>query len=1072
MPRRRLVWCAVVCGVVVGLGGPGSLAQERDGETASAGALEKIDALRLHEMMRSFSMWEMVDHHSAAIKKQGGLAVKIITIKTLRAKALDPATPPAQRRAMLNEAINLQLKVIEEFGKKADTKQGKIALLDQQFLLVEIAGLDRVQDPYGLNMMYLRGTADERATIVTLTTRAVRLLDQVSDTARDYLAEWNTLDDQVDSRPALEQLQFRLLQQGAWVYLYRGLALSSGSDRTFCLTQAQSMASECLQRGWAKHRSLLIIGAASLGLGRYDPALKNLQAVDVAEAPVGVRVQALFMIPQALAGKSEYTEAMKAANAFYEKAVKLTDERMKVAHGVSAALLRSEVYDAAASRQTDQAKAAGYRKEAMKVLVDFISDHAGDAGVQMALFEIIVRKYGKGISLEEPATLKAANPIVLMALAVGNHGVWGQDMPETQRMLLLKGPQKALEELLSRTDSVSVKMRPDAMWYLAKIQALRLQTGLSARLHAEIAQKHPDHKLAPVAALNAVRQYAGLIQERTKATDEKKEAVSPNLRREYVAAMETLLNNAKWVEAARKLEKIEGRYFDLGWQLYKLVEITGDSPEKAKEKSDLQRRAIEAFRKVPRTEIRPYMAGHHLGLWMEVDHLDARQGTKTPPGHGESREVVGRLKAYSEDAKTEAARASAEAAKAAAAGDAAKAKEAEDFAKDLSEWGAHAAYNVATVTYNHLEETGSALAQLKALPEQWPNTSVIEASMEFRIRKLIEQGMTDEAGEEVKKFHELFRERSGQLIPLVIANIQKAIKKLQASLAPDKEVKLRAYRAGYSKFAKLLYDDVVKDPKDPKYDKLLLLSRKQLYGDALVGTGKGAEALKLFQECRKDQDAENEVKKKEIETKYKDRHELAKTAAETSAKALQDVVIKVLAELTEEFKKESYAARELVRISAHLGKLLGAGGGAASAPASGATSAPATEDLKRAVALTLKSHQKLMDRLAKAEKDDLPVDMTTLWGLGKSYELLKKYAEALKAYRRLADGIEDRFPKQYWQAELAYCRCALEAYREDKQKLEELQFYVEGLQKKDKFFGGEYPRFNAIKAQIRQLLDR
>jgi len=95
-----------------------------------------------------------------------------------------------------------------------------------------------------------------------------------------------------------------------------------------------------------------------------------------------------------------------------------------------------------------------------------------------------------------------------------------------------------------------------------------------------------------------------------------------------------------------------------------------------------------------------------------------------------------------------------------------------------------------------------------------------------------------------------------------------------------------------------------------------------------------------------------------------------------------------------------------------------------------------------------------------------------LWGLGKSYEVLQKYTKALKVYRRLADGIEVKYPKQYWQAELAYCRSALGAYRQDSRKLEELQYYMDGLEKKDKFFGGLFGKFNALKAEIRQLGDR
>ncbi|MCE5277295.1 MAG: tetratricopeptide repeat protein [Planctomycetaceae bacterium] len=1035
---------------------------------ADSGALQTIDPIALHRLMQDMGMWEAVKYQQSLLSAQGGAAQDVIAIETLvrQAKDREHNFSHEQRVAWLNEAIVRQLRVVEaaKVDDKADFKT-RLKYAEARFQLAAMSGLDRVQSPYGLDMIFLRGSEEDRRMIVLLTRNAAPLVVDLLDRLRDQINNCTTLEQITLEKPRLEDLRSKVLPIGMWILLYRGLALPQDHpERAYYLSQAQGAGNECAKKDIDVHRGLLVEGTAAGALGQTERALKLLRQVDGEDYDpdlVGPRVQALFEIPRVLAGGGQYTEAMTAIDEFYKKSVAMIKRgytpddlaplatAIEVEQDVSAVILRSYVYDAAAAKSSDAAKAADYRGQALNVLVEFINKHSGRADVQETLYKVIVRKYAANIKLEDPETLKKANPVVLMALAMGNYQTWNDPkLSEAQRLQLMAGPEKALKELLARKDDpAAVKMRPQALWYLAKIELVKRETLSAARTYFEIASKHPANGLAPGSAFNSVVCYSGLVGE----MQEKNQSISPNLRREYVKALEALLEKPEWVQAAQQAAKAAGEdpnsvlthYYELGVELQRLAEAIGNSAEVLNEKIALRKRAAAAYRRVPPIDLGAYMEAQYWALDMEAENVDASKESTTPPSIKEIGDLVSQAMEYSNKAAAEAAKPTAAA-----------------QAKMLREYGSRAAYLAATVKYNHQGIVIQALKELDELPKKWPGTTVIEASKEFRIRKLIENGNIEEARVSLNDFVSQYSDRSGPLIDLLIANIQKTIKQLdQGARGPTTEARLKSYRDGYAKFARMLYE--TKDNADAQ----TLLDRKQLYGDALIMAGQFAEALTLFEEISAAQTADREVKEKAISSKFDARHQ-ALVQVGADPEQVYAICRKALDDLSAEFVRSTFVARDLQKVVVSLGKALGKDG-------SPAQSKPGEAQTKEQLAsLCLRGHRKLMDRLAADEKEGIAFDAKTFWGLGRSYEGLKKFDEALKIYQRLTQGFDKaRQAEQYWESELANCRCWLEAFRSDRGKIENLNVYVKKLEDADKTFGGKYPGFNAIKADIRQILN-
>lgn len=1082
----------------------------QDKPKAPRSAYDSLDPSVLSAALQELQMREVNDYLLDQLGRGGeSTVVTLLKAEALIGKAIIEGTALAERRRVLNQAINFLRQVVAGTANPPDDK-ALVKHLEYRLRLAATAGLIRAE-PYALRLAYLQGAEQDRRDVISLTARASNLMIELENETNDLLVEWRAdLEKLVTIVPPLRQLHGRVLYQAAWVYLYRGLALPHGPDKKQFLAMAQIAGSKCRQTGRHPYRSRLVQGIAARALGRHSDADKHLSGLNMANVPTDVRIQAMFEAARNLAEEGKVKEALQAVDRLYETGSKLLGKSGKLRIEIHSAILRSHVYEVQSARETMPKPKKALLDKGFQFLVEVIQKHGARPEVRGTMFDIIAHKYGGDVDPKNADSVKRARTAPLLALSY-------------LRLKQISGGARAfaeavtmLKEVLGRKDPVATMMRADTMWYLALAYNELKENIKAGRMFAKLAREFPSHQLARNAAMNATATFRGVISQRI----ENKKAVTSSIRKEFVDALKVLLGNDQWAKQVH----VASQFYDLGWQYEKLA--MGAPPD---QKLKFQQQAVEAYRKVPQSNLKDYMAAQHQALTLEVEIMASVKDV--PLAAAES--LVSRLTAYSERTKQEAP----------------KVKVSDkNLAKDFLMWGSRAAFNVATVYYNHMDREAKAIAMLKALPGQWPQTPVLEESSEFLIRKLMEQGNTLEASKEVEKFTQKHPQRGSQLIDLVIRNIQAAIK----VLAKDRRMagKVAAYRKGYQHLAKLLYDNAAKDPNTtPKR----LLELKQMHGDALAESGQAEDALKLFLECKAEEDKRLQAKRdqidKEIEKKIKAMEAIAAKGPRALHEAIDGVLKKIpkapatgqvraialkngqcfTGDLTKtpdgyavatnvvkvnpdtkkpelKIQQRTFAADQvalivpqdaaqpisLFKANSYLKKKLPTKSSGTTATTQAATS-PATQknspEINEAIDLVLEAYVKLMNAQRLVRKNALQEDPANFWGLGKSHFALKQYFKALKYYSQLSRRIDpNRNPQRYWEAQLAYCRCALEALRKVRRRLEKdpqknreklqrnteslegLRAFMRQLEQEDPRKGGLYQEYNAIEAELRSLL--
>ncbi|MBL7133223.1 MAG: hypothetical protein ISS78_03930 [Phycisphaerae bacterium] len=1079
----------------------------QDKPKAPHSAYDSLDPSVLSAALRELQMREVNAYLLDQLERSGDpITVRVLKAEDLIHNATLVGVALDQRRELLNQAIALLRQVVAGTANPPDDK-ALIKHLEYKLKLAATAGLIRAE-PYALRLAYLQGAEQDRRDVISLTAKASNLMIELENETNDLLVEWRAdLEKLVTIVPPLRQLHSRVLYQAAWVYLYRGLALPLGPDKKQFLAMAQIAGSKSRRTGRNPYRSRLVQGIAGRALGRHGDADKHLSGLNTANVPTDVRIQAMFEAACNLAEEGKVEEALQAVDRLYKTGSKLLGESGKLQMELHSAILRSHVYEVQSARETMPKPKKALLDKALQVLVEVIQQHGASPEVRGTMFDIIAHKYGGDVDPGNDASVKRAHSVVLLALSV-------------LRLKQKSGGARAfaeavtmLKEVLGRKDPLSAMLRPDTMWYLALAYHELRDNVKAGQMFAKLAGEFPDHRLARNAAMNATATFRGIISERVEG----KKPVPSSIRKRFVAALEVLLGNDRWVKQA------EGQFYDLGWQYEKLATAATTAEEKLK----LQQQAVEAYKKVPESNLKDYMDARHQALMLEVEIMASAKDVSLPAAEG----LVERLTGYSARAKQEASK----------TGD-------KDLASDLTTWGSRAAFNVATVYYNHMDRETKAIEMLKALPGQWPQTPVLQESSEFLIRKLMEQGNTLAASKEVEEFTKKHPQRGSQLIDLVITNIRAAIKVMAKD--PRMADKVAAYRKGYQHLAKLLYDNAAKDPNTTPQQ---LLDLKQMYADALAEGGKPEEALKLSLECKAEEDkklkAERDRIDKDFDTKIKAMEAIAAKGPQALHQAITDVLEKIpKAPLTGEaraivlndgrhftgevtktpagyvvkinvvriepetkkplvkIEQRTFAADQvalivpkdatqpiaLFKANIYLAKLLREGGGATTR-ATRATTTPAIKnraEIDEVVILLLNGYDKLMNAQRLVRKNALQEDPANFWLLAKSYFALKQYFEALKYYSQLSRRIDpNRNPQRYWEAQLAYCRCALEAFRKVRRQLEEdpqknreklqrnteslegLRAFMRQLEQEDPRKGELYQEYNAIEAELRSLLE-
>jgi tetratricopeptide (TPR) repeat protein len=107
---------------------------------------------------------------------------------------------------------------------------------------------------------------------------------------------------------------------------------------------------------------------------------------------------------------------------------------------------------------------------------------------------------------------------------------------------------------------------------------------------------------------------------------------------------------------------------------------------------------------------------------------------------------------------------------------------------------------------------------------------------------------------------------------------------------------------------------------------------------------------------------------------------------------------------------------------------------------------------------------------SEAGKNPQPQDAVNVQGLARAYRRLGRYEPSLECYYELSQGLDrEKFPSEYWAAELEYCQCMLEAFGRDPHALDRLGVRIRQLRMLDPRMGGLSAQFDGIEEHAGRL---
>jgi len=1023
------------------------------GANGSGSAYRTLDDGKLAAALRQMRMDELLDE----LVREGGdsKVARLLQAESMIARA-QGMNDPVARDKLLAAAVQLLKKLIAE----ADPRSSKelCDLFQLRFRLARTMALDR-GEMYALRLLYLQGGPPDVQMLRSLTEEAAGILGKLERDVEAALMDWRVQPKLLVTRvPWLEEFKLGLRYWSAWVFFYRGMTLPTGAKKKQLLGSAifnaESFADGSAATG-VKFPARLLIGMSNRELSKFDEAAKHLaMLVGSGRVPDGVKIQAMFEVARngiergkfqargggrrpapkpAPKGKSKgkgkpapapapapgggnfaqsFKQADKAIDDFEKKGKELLGKGGEIQIDVMVAMLRNYLFDSW-SKCVTGAEKTKHVQAAQAALLKFVSKYSDRPEVVNPFLKILAEKF------RDRKDFDNLDSMILLAMAVRARA--NEDIPKSEKLLKL---------IVGRSDPITAKVRPQALWYLALIRNDRNENLASAKLFLELAAKYPKHDLAQKSVNNAVIIFNGIVQERRR----KREPVGSNIREEYVAALDVLLDNPAWAKEGDTAKW----NFDRGWQCMQLAE----SAETARDREAHDKwvdKALKSFPAVPRTAPE-YRYARHLELQLRSKRVLASR-LEESVARVEGNSLVTNLKDHSEKC-----RAAAEKLK--AAGNAGRKMQ------DLMKWGANADLWQAEVFYRVLREERKALSILGQIPGNWPDReSVVQEAAELEIRWLVERGQVDQAIKKVDDFSKKYsKEEADQLLHLVVIQIQKRIDHL--SLQQEGGEDLKKYRGVLESFSKVLYEAVKDKPLGDRY------ARTQLRARALAENDKVAEALPMFQELEGSKKAQRDAREKKIDDEY-----AARRSRLAQAKSNPILLAKMANETVSMLDKygvtpeNSSIAQGLVDAVRYLSRQ------------------DAADKAETRV-------QMLADRLAVAYGEDripkmlkrmLPIDATNVLGLALCYWKMKKYDDAVKMYTDVLgalDPSDEEQGKLYWKVQMDLCTCAWEGYQANPKALQSLRNRIRMLGLKDKFYGGWYGKFNEITAKIESVLSK
>ncbi|MCK4275025.1 MAG: hypothetical protein KAX78_00820, partial [Phycisphaerae bacterium] len=704
---------------------------------------------------------------------------------------------------------------------QSDAEQ--IAHMRFELRLGEVLG-QALTEPYAGRLVYLHGSRHDRQVLAERTARPIELLVALEDQIARLLVRWRASPRRlIWSVPDLEELSQQVAYRLAWIRLYRAMGLVDGTDQhrrrkarllREALVVGEKFAADENLTG-VGHQAMLLAGRAARELAQLTDqedrklsfhlkASEHLAAAGAGHAPPAVRAEAKFEAARNLIEQDRYDAAGEAVEAFKLFYVRAFPHDAPAAH-VKGALLVSYLYRRrAAAGPGGPAEAAEFDRLAQEALIRPAQDHR-------QIRDDYLRMIGPIYTDRDDL----ANLDSMILLAVAETGD-ASDRAEA-----------ALRAILDRSDDTSRSLRTDALWRLGVVLGSAGKPRRAAQRFYELAAGWPDHPRSFDAALNAVREYAAVID---KLTDSGA-PVSAELRERMIAALDLLLGRRDWAtrdEAARW-------YYELGYQCHQMAE----QPAPAHARCQWIGRAIAAFANVP-----PSLPAHtEAGYWSLRLRFE-RLGQFGVAAAEAPQQLLADTNCYSAEALTAAAQ----------EGD-------PDRAAQLRRWGCSADFLAAVITCQMLNQERAALEMLQALPAKWPGSPALRTAAQFRIRKLLGLRRTAQAIEEIRVARATWGAAGDDLLKLLVVQIRDRLADSLGAARAD----LEQFRRAYLSFAGDLFAPVAAKPIEARYLLTQMLADANYHAartDEAAGRGEIArsryqEALKLFAQCKTYDDARN-----------------------------------------------------------------------------------------------------------------------------------------------------------------------------------------------------------------------
>lgn len=803
MARARalgLALTAVVAGMFW-LGSPAKLSgQEAGGKSGSA--YDKLDEGQLARALQSFGMTELLEALAkstpAKIEDVGRASVLI----QAKLGEVSTASQPADKQRLLKEVLQLQEQAVEATKKATDHKE-----LYRHYRLtlerVVTEGITMV-DPYAERVFYLQSRPQDYATILELTGPAIKILDRLVD-AMQRMHEGFSEDDRymVDgTATAMEELMAEARYRGAWVRLYRALAMDKGTaEREGLLRQVISDVAEFANAednsSGVKHMSLLMSGMAERELGELDKARTLLERANNKEAGERWQLRALFELCHAEIELGPPEKAEDALKSFAENGLKIAASpsfmgaNAQVAIDMQSTLLRSHFYSLraeAAKNRKDAAAEKEAQTAALKTLLAFTEKYPD---FKKAFIDVIAPKY-------DGQPIERIPMEMLMPLAYKNY------QEETQESLVQaeKYAQYALDK---QTDP---KKKAEAMWLLCWVRNQQGKLGdkgrlfEAARLFREFAERYREDENAGKAVLYAVGNLRGVM---TKA--DKSRAIdvqpAPDFAQEYVRALEAAVTRAQADDPL-----LPSFYYELG----KTYEDLGRSAD-----------AIVAFNLIPpRDEL--YIPSRYRVLKNSVTSLRSDTKLSLVQRQPKAEALINDLKNYREQAAKYIA-----------------ATQDEDRKKQVQDWAVDCDVLVAELLSDPLGKPQEAIAYAWDIIKRWPGQAELEQNCkDLIVRSHLARG---ELGPAIKVVEEMAKPDT--MLAVVIQRMITRMEELEWTPGPEARKQLQDMLKNYVAFARKLSE---KPPKGvPEY------SIQQALAGGFERSGEDvAKALEMYEKLVKE----------------------------------------------------------------------------------------------------------------------------------------------------------------------------------------------------------------------------